>query len=62
MGAIGGIPRLQDLGQCNDACPAMKIARTLAEDFKPILFLLTAIIRPSAVSLPDNYNREICPY
>jgi 6Fe-6S prismane cluster-containing protein len=32
-GDIGGIPRLLDLGQCNDAYSAIKIASALAEAF-----------------------------
>jgi hydroxylamine reductase len=33
LGAIGGIPRLLDVGQCNDAYSAVKIAQALAEAF-----------------------------
>ena len=33
FGAIDGIPRLLDVGQCNDAYSAMKIATALAEAF-----------------------------
>jgi hydroxylamine reductase len=33
LGDIGGIPRLLDLGQCNDAYSAVKIAGALAEAF-----------------------------
>jgi hydroxylamine reductase len=33
LGAIGGIPRLLDIGQCNDAYSAIKIASALAEAF-----------------------------
>lgn len=33
FGAIGGIPRLLDVGQCNDAFSAVKIAQALAEAF-----------------------------
>lgn len=33
FGKIGGIPRLLDLGQCNDAYSAVKIASALAEAF-----------------------------
>jgi hydroxylamine reductase len=33
FGEIGGIPRLLDLGQCNDAYSAIKIALALAEAF-----------------------------
>jgi hydroxylamine reductase len=32
-GAIGGIPRLIDMGQCNDAYSAIKVAGALAEAF-----------------------------
>ncbi len=33
FGDIGGIPRLLDIGQCNDAYSAIKIAQALAEAF-----------------------------
>jgi hydroxylamine reductase len=33
LGDIGGIPRLLDVGQCNDAYSAVKIAEALAEAF-----------------------------
>jgi hydroxylamine reductase len=34
MGDIGGIPRMLDVGQCNDAYSAVKIAMALADAFK----------------------------
>lgn len=34
LGDIGGIPRLLDIGQCNDAYSAVKIALALADAFK----------------------------
>lgn len=34
LGTIGGIPRLLDVGQCNDAYSAIKIAMALADAFK----------------------------
>jgi hydroxylamine reductase len=34
LGDIGGIPRLLDVGQCNDAYSAIKIAMALADAFK----------------------------
>ena len=34
FGDIGGIPRLLDIGQCNDAYSAIKIAAALADAFK----------------------------
>ena len=33
LGPIGGLPRLMDVGQCNDAYGAVKIALALAEAF-----------------------------
>ncbi len=33
LGDIGGIPRLLDVGQCNDAYSAVRIARALADAF-----------------------------
>ncbi len=34
LGTIGGIPRMLDLGQCNDAYSAIKIAQALADAFE----------------------------
>jgi len=34
IGEIGGLPRLLDIGQCNDAYSAIKVAVALAEAFK----------------------------
>ena len=34
LGTIGGLPRLMDIGQCNDAYSAIKIAVALAEAFE----------------------------
>ena len=34
FGKIGGLPRLLDVGQCNDAYGAVKIALALADAFK----------------------------
>ena len=33
LGTIGGLPRLMDMGQCNDAYSAVKVAAALAEAF-----------------------------
>jgi hydroxylamine reductase len=33
LGAIGGLPRIMDMGQCNDAYSAIKVAIALAEAF-----------------------------
>ena len=33
IGTIGGLPRLMDMGQCNDAYSAIKVAVALAEAF-----------------------------
>jgi hydroxylamine reductase len=47
IGEIDGIPRLIDIGQCNDAYSAVKIAQTFAEIFKcginelPLFFILS---------------------
>jgi hydroxylamine reductase len=47
LGTIGGIPRLLDIGQCNDAFSAVKIALALAEAFGcsvnelPLSFILS---------------------
>nr|WP_291235002.1 hydroxylamine reductase [Frisingicoccus sp.] len=34
LGTIGGLPRLMDIGQCNDAYSAIKIASALADAFE----------------------------
>ena len=34
LGTIGGLPRIMDMGQCNDAYSAIKVAVTLAEAFE----------------------------
>jgi hydroxylamine reductase len=34
LGEIAGLPRLLDMGQCNDAYSAIKVAVALAEAFK----------------------------
>ncbi len=47
LGEIGGIPRLLDIGQCNDAYSAIQIAIALADAFKcgvndlPLSFILS---------------------
>ena len=47
FGDIGGIPRLLDIGQCNDAYSAVRIAQALAEAFEtdinglPLSFILS---------------------
>lgn len=33
LGTVGGLPRLMDMGQCNDAYSAVKVAAALAEAF-----------------------------
>ena len=33
LGEIGGLPRLMDMGQCNDAYSAVKVALALADAF-----------------------------
>ena len=33
LGTIGGLPRIMDMGQCNDAYSAIKVAVALAEAF-----------------------------
>jgi hydroxylamine reductase len=34
LGSIGGLPRIMDMGQCNDAFSAVKVALALADAFK----------------------------
>lgn len=34
LGTIGGLPRIMDMGQCNDAYSAIKVATALAEAFQ----------------------------
>ena len=33
LGTIGGLPRIMDMGQCNDAYSAIRVALALAEAF-----------------------------
>ncbi len=57
LGDIGGIPRLLDLGQCNDAHSAVKIATALAEAFEtdvnglPLSFVLSWFEQKAVVIL-----------
>ena len=47
LGNIGGLPRIMDMGQCNDAYGAIKVAMALAEAFRcgvnelPLSFVLS---------------------
>ena len=47
LGTIGGLPRIMDMGQCNDAYGAIKVAVALSEAFKcsvnelPLSFILS---------------------
>ena len=34
LGEIGGLPRIMDMGQCNDSYSAIRVALALAEAFK----------------------------
>ena len=34
IGEIGGLPRIMDMGQCNDAYSAIKVAIALSEAFE----------------------------
>ncbi|UTW70785.1 hypothetical protein KHA80_08165 [Anaerobacillus sp. HL2] len=34
FGTVAGLPRLLDVGQCNDACSAVRIATALADAFE----------------------------
>ncbi len=34
LGEVGGLPRLMDMGQCNDAYGAIKVAAALSEAFE----------------------------
>ena len=52
FGDIGGIPRLLDIGQCNDAYSAIQIAVALAEAFE------TRRQRPAAVAGPVLVRAE----
>ena len=37
LGTIGGLPRLMDVGQCNDAYSAIQIAVALADAFGVVI-------------------------
>lgn len=47
LGTVAGLPRLMDMGQCNDAYSAIKVARVLADHYNcsinelPITFVLS---------------------
>ena len=47
LGTVEGLPRLMDMGQCNDAYSAIKVARVLADHYNcsinelPISFVLS---------------------
>lgn len=47
LGTVAGLPRLMDMGQCNDAYSAIKVAEVLADHYKctindlPITFVLS---------------------
>jgi hydroxylamine reductase len=57
IGEIGGLPRIMDVGQCNDAYSAIKIALALAEAFKvgvnelPLTLVLSWYEQKAAVIL-----------
>lgn len=45
LGNIGGLPRIMDMGQCNDAYGAIKVAMALAEAFGCEVNELPAVLR-----------------
>jgi hydroxylamine reductase len=65
LGAIEGIPRLLDVGQCNDAYSAIKIAQALAEAFNcgindlPLSFVLSWYEQKAVVILLTLFSLGI---
>ncbi len=65
LGDIGGIPRLLDVGQCNDAYSAVKIAMALAEAFEcgvndlPLSFVLSWYEQKAVVILLSLFSLGI---
>jgi hydroxylamine reductase len=56
IGSIGGLPRIMDMGQCNDAYSAIKVAVALAEAFNctvndPPLTLILSWYEQKAVAI-----------
>lgn len=57
MGEIDGLPRIMDMGQCNDAYSAIKVALALAEAFKcgvndlPLSMILSWYEQKKAVAI-----------
>ena len=49
FGSIDGVPRLLDIGQCNDAFSAIKIATALAEAFQCEVQPTAAVVYPQLV-------------
>nr|WP_300673879.1 hydroxylamine reductase [Desulfoluna sp.] len=65
LGDIGGIPRLLDVGQCNDAFSAVKIAMALADAFEcgvndlPLSFVLSWYEQKAVVILLSLFSLGI---
>ena len=61
FGDIGGIPRLLDVGQCNDAYSAIQLALALSEAFEcgvndlPLTLVLSWFEQKAAAVLGRNY-------
>ena len=56
LGTIGGLPRIMDMGQCNDAYSAIKVAVALAEAFD----LRWSTILPLSMVLSWYEQKAVC--
>ena len=61
LGDIGGIPRLLDVGQCNDAYSAVKIAVALADAFKTDVNSPAAVVRAVVVRAEGGRDTPDAP-
>ena len=62
LGEIGGLPRIMDIGQCNDAYSAIQIAVALAEAFGcgvndlPLSMVLSWYVKGLSIRKAENHG------
>ena len=67
LGTIEGLPRIMDMGQCNDAFGAVKVALALAEAFEcgvnelPLTLVLSWYEQKAVSILPVSYTHLTLP-
>ena len=67
LGEIGGLPRIMDMGQCNDAYSAIQVAVALAEAFQcnvnelPLSMVLSWYEQKAVCILPVSYTHLTLP-